>query len=356
MIVRRDLLALLSFFVLVPKKGVSATSENPNQITAASARESAQAGVADLEREQMSRILTGIENRATSLALNCGWTADNPSLEAVRRYHRDVHAPLIARRPGIYQYQHYIFDPIRAGLFAPTEGIELDCQVGEQFSAAVAASYLTAAEHARSAAAMPASLGPLISADIPRINKRTALYVTDEPGAGHTFVDTTGFAVPQGPPELPGFGLFFRQRADKEKFREGMKKLAQKWSAEAGVRRLRLMFLKVGGTAHTAMENEHLHQAWIDLVIDNDQVARQLQLKHAKEIRPIVRALHAYPVHERYTYVYAGRPTLVGLRGYAAYQAIQEFGATNQEDPRILEWMYGPVAQGGPVEPSSQQP
>ena len=57
---------------------------------------------------------------------------------------------------------------------------------------------------------------------------------------------------------------------------------------------------------------------------------------------------------ERYTYVYAGRPTLVGLRGYAAYQAIEEFHATNQKDPRILQWMYGPVVQDGPLAPSDK--
>jgi hypothetical protein len=351
MILRRDLLAFLNALILLPDTTLVAASESLSESAPASTTTPASAGVGGADREHISQVLCDIENKAISLALNCGWTAEEPSLEAVRHYHRDVHAPLIARRPGIYQYRHYAFDRIRADLFAPDDSIELDCPVAEQFTAAAAASYLNAQEHARSLAAMPADLGPLISADIARIQRRTASYVADEPGAGHTFVDTTGFTVPQGPPELPSFGLFFRQRADKQGFREGMKKLAGRWSAQAGVRRLRLTLLEVGGTAHTAVENEYLHQAWIDLVIDNEQVATQLRSQSAKSMRPFVRALHAYPIHERYTYVYGGRPTLVGLRGYAAYQAIREFGATNQKDPRILEWMYGSVVQGGPVEP-----
>lgn len=48
-----------------------------------------------------------------------------------------------------------------------------------------------------------------------------------------------------------------------------------------------------------------------------------------------------------YTFNAQGRPTLIGLRGYAALAAIRSLGADHQRDPLLLEWMYGPVAQGG---------
>jgi len=51
-----------------------------------------------------------------------------------------------------------------------------------------------------------------------------------------------------------------------------------------------------------------------------------------------------------YTSNYGGRPTLVGLRGYPAYEAIQALGAENQRQPSLLEWMNGPVVAGGPIE------
>ena len=58
-----------------------------------------------------------------------------------------------------------------------------------------------------------------------------------------------------------------------------------------------------------------------------------------------VRTLHAYPTPVVYTSVCRGKPTLVGLRGYAAHLAIEELNALNQKQPALLEWMYGDVAK-----------
>ena len=60
-----------------------------------------------------------------------------------------------------------------------------------------------------------------------------------------------------------------------------------------------------------------------------------------------IRTIHAYPVAACYTSVYAGQPTLTGLRGYAARQAIRALGADNQTEPGLLKWMYGAVARDG---------
>lgn len=59
-----------------------------------------------------------------------------------------------------------------------------------------------------------------------------------------------------------------------------------------------------------------------------------------------VTAVHAYPVREIYTLVYDGKPTLVGLRGYAAMQAIEEANAEFQKSSQVLKFTYGPVVDG----------
>ena len=59
-----------------------------------------------------------------------------------------------------------------------------------------------------------------------------------------------------------------------------------------------------------------------------------------------VHTLHAYPVPVVYTSVCRGKPTLVGLRGYPAHRAIEELQALNQKQSALLQWMYGPVANG----------
>jgi hypothetical protein len=310
----------------------------------------------------MSQMLIDIENKPIVRRVNCGHSSEKHSLSSVRRYQRDVHSPAIARRPGIYEYRHFSFDPIRAELFATAEGIELDCEDDAQINSLASVLFANAVDQSNSLAYPPDNARPLLVADNAMIQKWAAAYHADGPEAAHTYVEATGIAVPQGAPLQPSYAILLRQRSDAQAFRECLHSLMQKWSANADVRRLRLTFLEAAPDTKSdgdyAMRSlmaaqQMWHQAWIDLVIDNEHVTTELlSPEQAKQLRPYVLALHAYPVVERYTYVYAGRPTLVGLRGYAAYQAIQEFHATNQEDPRLLQWMYGAVVQDGPVEPS----
>ena len=92
---------------------------------------------------------------------------------------------------------------------------------------------------------------------------------------------------------------------------------------------------------------EQQYQATVEIVLRERGVGRTLLGERAGvDWAGAIRTLHAYPVAACYTSVYAGRTTLVGLRGYAAHQAIRALGADNQTEPGLLEWMYGPVARG----------
>ena len=94
---------------------------------------------------------------------------------------------------------------------------------------------------------------------------------------------------------------------------------------------------------------EQQYQAMIDLVVQDRAAARQLLTTAAGvDVARQISTVHAYPVAARYSSVYGGRPTIVGLRGYPAYQAIEALGADNQRQISLLEWMYGPVAKDGP--------
>ena len=95
---------------------------------------------------------------------------------------------------------------------------------------------------------------------------------------------------------------------------------------------------------------EQQYQAWMDLVLDSENVARTLfagadGIDYAEHIG----AIDAYPSPAVYTFNYQGRPTFIGLRGYAALAAVKSLGADHQKDPGLLEWMYGPIAHDGPL-------
>jgi hypothetical protein len=95
---------------------------------------------------------------------------------------------------------------------------------------------------------------------------------------------------------------------------------------------------------------ERQYQAWIELVLEDEAAAEALiQPDDGVDYAAHIHAIHAFPVVSRYTFNYGGRPTLVGLRGFPAYRAIQALDAANQRQPSLLTWMYGPVVQGGPI-------
>ncbi len=93
---------------------------------------------------------------------------------------------------------------------------------------------------------------------------------------------------------------------------------------------------------------ERQYQGVVELSLETQDVLAALSPTD-NDFAEHVSTMHTYPIAARYTNVYGGRPTMVGLRGYAAHLAIEALGADNQKEVELLEWMYGPIATDGPV-------
>jgi len=298
----------------------------------------------------MQDTLPSIENRAQICRVTCGWKLPHLDLARVRPYWRDAHSPAIARRAGIYEYRHYPLDPVDAGLFGTVPGIAFDCPSDAQLM------WLSDVRYADEAglAAFGQSPGPAelrsILADIDMIVDRSTTYRVLGRN-GHTLSDNTGIAAPAGPVRAPTFGVFFRKTGDLASFQSAMRELAAAWAATQGVQRVRLSLFEVpdmeaerkAGYPVKTHPAEQQYQAWIDLVLSDVSAARGLiAAHHAEQIATV----HAYPVPAVYSFNYRGRPTLAGLRGYAAVAAITSLNAVHQTDPGLLHWMYGDVSDG----------
>jgi len=189
--------------------------------------------------------------------------------------------------------------------------------------------------------------------DIDLIVDQSTTYLALDDKA-QTLVDHSGQIAPQGPVARPTVSLFFRQRGEQAAFRVGMRALAQRWAAAPGVQRLRLALFETpdmeaerrAGYPVKTHAPELQYQAWIDLTVDSPAQARHLLEPADAEF---VHTVHAYPVPVVYTSVCRGRPTLVGLRGWPAFDAIQGLQAVNQRDPDLLQWMYGGFADPEPA-------
>jgi len=276
-------------------------------------------------------------------------------LEDVRRYWRDVHSPAISRRAGVYQYRHCPFDPVRDDLFGSLAGVDLSCPCDQQLQWLSDMVYYDDAaldEFYRSPA--DREVMAQLLADIELIVDRSTTYRSVGDNL-HTYADRTGDPTPQGPVPKPRFGVFFRQRTREEEFRIVLRGLAQRWGEASGVLRLRMNLFerpdmeadRAAGYPVKTHPVEQQYQAWMDLVLDDESVAKSLMSDGDRaDCSAEITAIHAYPVPAIYTFVYEGVPTMVALRGYPAYDAVQALRAENAQDIRLLEWMYGPVVHG----------
>jgi hypothetical protein len=297
------------------------------------------------------------ENRASLARITCGWKKPELPLDWVRRYWRDVHSPAIARRAGVYDYRHSQFDAVTPDLLSPIADVGYACDPLAQLMWLSDVRY----ENDEGLNAFGVSPDGEVKAhllgDIELIVDQSTTYRAVGENA-RTLIDKTGIATPQGAPKSPTFGLFFRQRGDEPSFRACVTRMAEQWAGMAGVLRLRLNLFEVpdmeaerkAGYPIKTHPVERQYQAWMELTLADISVGKALVspdsgIDYAAHIGEI----HAYPVISHYVFNYGGRPTLVGLRGYSAYEAIQALDAANQRQPSLLTWMYGDVVAGGPV-------
>lgn len=304
--------------------------------------------------------LADIENEAGLCRITCGWKKPELPIDWVRRYWRDVHSPAIARRAGIYDYRHYQYDPVRSDVLPRVDGVEFAAPAMEQLMWTSDVRYRDEAALAvfdRSPEGKPKTdlLG-----DIDIIVEQSTTYRAVETNA-KTYLDDTGVAMPQGPCASPTFALFFRGRSDEATFRACLRRIAEAWSQKHGVLRLRLSLFdspdmekeRRAGYPVKTHPVERQYQAWIDLTLDTVARGRSLLAQSDSiDYAAHIATIHAYPVHAVYTSNYCGKLTLVGLRGYPAYEAMSAMNAVNQRQPSLLEWMYGDIARGGTAEGS----
>ena len=299
--------------------------------------------------------LIDIENRAGLARITCGWKKPELPLSWVRRYWRDVHSPAITRRAGIYDYRHYQYDEVDPALFGAAGGVELECPPGEQLMWNSDVRYLDEDGLAAFDATPPPEVKPHLLGDIDLIVDRSTTYRAVGTNA-LTLVDRTPTPRPRVRRPRRRTRCSCAGARTEHDFRECVRALARSWSEFDGVLRVRMSLFEVpdmeaerkAGYPIRTHPLEQQYQATVEIVLSERKVGRDLLSDRVGvDWAGAIRTIHAYPVAACYTSVYAGRPTLVGLRGYAAHQAIQALGADNQTEAGLLEWIYGSVARDG---------
>ena len=295
------------------------------------------------------------ENEAGICRVTAGWKKPHLPLELVRPYWRDAHSPTIARRAGIWEYRHYPLDPVRADLVPALAGIDMAPPPDAQLMWLSDVRYRDSAGLEAFGLSPPPDIRAHILGDIEMIVDLSTTYVVLGEN-GVTLADRTGDAAPLGPPRRPGFALFIRQRGEEASFRAAVRAFAAALAGDGDVYRVRLSIFEVpdmeaerrSGYPIKTHPQPQQYQAWIDLAIEREDALYGLLQRHEAAMGGEIAALHAFPSPAVYTFNYRGRPTLAGLRGYPAHEAIRNLQAIHQKQPELLSWLYGAAAQDAP--------
>jgi hypothetical protein len=308
--------------------------------------------------------IQSVENAAGLSRATCGWRLPGLELEAVWNYWRDVHSPAISRRAGIHVYRHVRWAPVDASLLAEIPGVTTTAPENAQLQWMSDITYRDEDDLARfyKSPADPQVVSKILG-DIEMIVERSTTYLSLRPNIS-TLSDRRS-EPRQGPPKTPYYGIFLRQRDEDGAFRAGVRDLAAQWSATEGVSRVRFSLFerpdmaadRGAGYPVKTHPPEQQYQALVEVETEREAVTRLLgKGKAAALLAAAAREAHAYPVAAAYTFVWDGVPTIAGLRGYPALQAIDALGAEHAVDGGLLEWMYGPVVHGACDDTGTPQP
>lgn len=297
-----------------------------------------------MEHESSKSIdIASQENAAMCAATVFGWWRKTIPLDVSNRYWRDVHSIMVARVPGIYQYRLLQLAPIHLSL--EIENIDFSLPDADRPHGVAEMLFLT--EDDQQTFGSNSINTEYVVKDEQNLCDRNVTRSAIGQNA-RTYIDRIGDRTPNGVLPFPSFMLCFssRESVTLEQFRQGcVEQIAQPWSENIGVMRLRLHLLEpysekdnspcVSHDCTTAQQ----YEAWIELMADDLGVLRSLLSN--SDLAQLVRLIHVFEISAAYTMVYAGKLTEIGLRGFPAVQTILAAGADIQRHPDLLKTLYG---------------
>ncbi|MEL6979876.1 MAG: EthD domain-containing protein [Pseudomonadota bacterium] len=271
-------------------------------------------------------------------------------------YWRDAHGPLAARIDGIHQYwQHHLGAPDPSVLPAGVAAIGIATAVSnaDQLEGLAEVTFASEADRAGMGAS-PAAAQLMV--DEQNAFKGTYLHSTLA-GDTRTLIDLAVDGAPQGSRAEYRVILLIaaNEAGDRAAFRDRISDaIAAPLAASQGAVKVRTHLFAPYAAAGWDTPNvdndrtqDQAFDAWIELAFDTREAAQTalVSVETALASPEAITAVHAYPVRETYTLVYGGRPTVVGLRGYAVAATAAAVGADNQRSLPVLRSLHGPAVE-----------
>ncbi|MEM8899610.1 MAG: hypothetical protein AAGC85_15960 [Bacteroidota bacterium] len=285
------------------------------------------------------------ENAAKVVATFFAWWKSDITPELAYGYWRDVHGPWASRTPGFYQYRQLYLNHLDPTLLSGLQGIDLDIPSSEQPNGI--ANIFYSSRFMANLLRKPFAKKIADKDDVYFVSRNT--YQRASLPISKTFVDKLNTPEQNGPLKNPRYLLAFKKKDEMSSSSFGeylVSEFCEPWSKYDHTKRLRVEVLTLheneptspNGVSHTWPEEEQYH-AWIEIEL-SEGINLSSLFDSSKPYGSYLRSIHAYPIREIYTFVFDGKPTLVGLRGYQAASTVESLHADFQKSKRILKSLY----------------
>ncbi len=288
-----------------------------------------------------------IENLCTVTSTVYAWLRNDTSFETGFTYWRDIHGTLVARIPGKFIYRQLHLKPAINVLSGQFQKYVNPVVQALQPQGIAHTYYLNEYELAKFKGHQFTQT--YLIEDEPNMARLNASLWSHNDNA-KTLKDISNNLMPQGKTENDEYvvSFIFEKQVSIDDRREKLIKLSESLITKHEVTRLRYHVLedyddenvpdtKVGHCRPTDVR----YNAWLELGVLPKSELSQLIEKDLLPLATDVKTIHINPIFERYTVVAEGKPTIVGLKGFPAYQTILRAGAANQLDENLLEDLYG---------------
>lgn len=301
------------------------------------------------ENKQIEKNVMEIENACKFTSTVYAWLRNDIPYKIGYEYWRDIHGTLISRIPGKCIYRQLHMAPVIDIQYGKLQKYVNMVPISEQVQGIAHSYYLNEDE-----------LGKY------RQHRFTRTYMLeDEPNLvsmnaslwstgnnAKTLKDNIGNIEPQGKPANDEFvvSFIFNTESNFNIKKEAILLVSNNLAGKDDVIRVRYHLLedyddeKIPDTQVSHCRPKGVrYNAWIELAVQpKTDIVGMLEPVLSDILSDLV-TIHIQPIFEKYTIVAEGKPTIVGLKGFPAYQTILAAGATNQLNEKLLFDIYGSV-------------
>jgi hypothetical protein len=276
------------------------------------------------------------------------------TLATYNSYWKNVHGPVAARLPDLYQYSQFHLEQIEDILWSVTDGIEIESDTLEedQLDGIAELTFLTEEERQTWINA-----AEILASDEQNFVSKAVIYLTNN-GNSKTYVDGIETRDPNGDLDVVKFHVMVKKAnaITVDDFRQYMAgKFAPALLKSDLVIKFRLHLLEEhdnsipsspGVSYYEPLEKQY--QAAFEIAFKNRLdmekfFASKAYAAAVKAQTKYIKQLTAFPEQNTYTLVYDGKMTLAGQRTPTVAELIVNLGATNQTEGQILNLMLGKV-------------